>query len=159
MAGIEPGSGVNSGVLELSASKDLTGVKFGRLSVVERMLTTLNGKVRWRCVCDCGGEAVVCGRHLRSGHTQSCGCLKRERTAEAKLKDIAGRRFGRLVVVDRAPNSRLGEARWRCACDCGGETVVCGYNLRSGITQSCGCLQRTHLQSNSPEFRAWTGAK
>lgn len=52
---------------------DLTGQRFGRLTVVGRFAET--GK-RWGCVCDCGGQAVVVGAKLRSGHTKSCGCLR-----------------------------------------------------------------------------------
>jgi hypothetical protein len=85
------------------------------------------------------------------------------------MKDLIGQRFGRLTVVERAENYRT-EARWRCACDCGGDTRVTGYNLRSGSVQSCGCLRRevgvengrlsaTHGHARdgkrTPEYRAW----
>lgn len=56
----------------------------------------------------------------------------------------AGNRYGRLVVVERAANDKRGEARWMCRCDCGGKTVARGGSLRSGHTQSCGCLRREH---------------
>lgn len=56
---------------------DLTGQRFGRLFVVER--GERKGKrAMWRCECDCGNEKVVRGCDLRSGHTQSCGCLHKE---------------------------------------------------------------------------------
>lgn len=51
-----------------------------------------------------------------------------------------GARFGRLTVVRRAPNGAK-DARWECACDCGGTTVVNASDLKRGATQSCGCLQ------------------
>lgn len=65
---------------------DLTRRKFGRLTVVERNGTDTNGNALWLCVCECCmatfsghgpmniGEVTVKGRHLTSGHTQSCGC-------------------------------------------------------------------------------------
>jgi hypothetical protein len=59
------------------------------------------------------------------------------------LKDIAGMRFGRLVVqsLDRERTTAAkGTAYWTCACDCGGHTVACGAGLRSGKWRSCGCL-------------------
>jgi hypothetical protein len=43
------------------------------------------GKARWECRCDCGGSVFAVTGSLRSGNTQSCGCLKRERIAEACL--------------------------------------------------------------------------
>lgn len=54
--------------------KDLTGMKFGRLTVIERA-ENKNGRVHWNCTCDCGNTCVVMSKHLISGHTQSCGCL------------------------------------------------------------------------------------
>lgn len=54
--------------------------------------------------------------------------------------DLAGRKFGRLTVIARSGSDDLGKATWACACDCGNPTVVRGYNLRQGDTQSCGCL-------------------
>lgn len=50
-------------------------------------------------------------------------------------------RFGRLVVVEMVNNNKCGDLRWLCQCDCGQRSVVCGRNLKSGNTQSCGCLR------------------
>ena len=59
----------------MSKLKDLTGQRFGRLSVIERAENSNAGKSRWKCLCDCGNETIVQSAHLISGHTQSCGCL------------------------------------------------------------------------------------
>lgn len=59
---------------------DLTGQRFGRLTVVG-VHDIRNQQVRWLCRCDCGGEAIANSAHLRSGHTRSCGCIRREMTA------------------------------------------------------------------------------
>ncbi len=64
------------------------------------------------------------------------------RVVMAKLIDITGQRFGRLVVVRRGDTSSDGKAMWVCLCDCGEVTEVRSYQLRSGITKSCGCLFR-----------------
>ena len=58
---------------------DLTGQRFGRLIVI-REAGRKNGKVAWLCRCECGNEIVVSGDHLRDEHTQSCGCLRLERS-------------------------------------------------------------------------------
>lgn len=60
---------------------DLSGQRFGRLTVVAR--TDRRPGAWWRCVCDCGGEKVTRASLLRNGETQSCGCLQKERTSEA----------------------------------------------------------------------------
>lgn len=59
----------------------------------------------------------------------------------AKVKDLTGERFGRLVVMERA-GSKNGRAAWLCRCDCGGEKVVSAAELSKGSTRSCGCLGR-----------------
>jgi len=56
---------------------DLTGQRFGRLSVIRRDDSRKNAAY-WLCRCDCGNEKVVQGCHLRSGATVSCGCLHME---------------------------------------------------------------------------------
>lgn len=71
---------------------DLTGRSFGRLSVLGLAERSPAGKVRWRCSCECGGSATVMTDALKSGKTQSCGCLQKERTADALRKHGDGSR-------------------------------------------------------------------
>lgn len=55
--------------------------------------------------------------------------------------DLCGKRFGRLTVIERAPNKvNRRNSFWKCQCDCGRSTVVIGTNLVLGRTHSCGCL-------------------
>lgn len=56
---------------------DLTGKKFGRLTVIEYAESKRNG-AQWLCVCECGNKKVYNGQSLRTGHTRSCGCYARE---------------------------------------------------------------------------------
>jgi hypothetical protein len=59
-----------------------------------------------------------------------------------KLIDLTGRKFGRWTVLGRANhNDAHNKPLWVCRCDCGVERLVTGGNLRSGISQSCGCLK------------------
>lgn len=57
---------------------DLTGQKFGRLTVIKRIENNNRREARWLCKCDCGGETETTSAHLNSGHTKSCGCLSKE---------------------------------------------------------------------------------
>lgn len=78
--------------------------------------------------------------------------------------DLLGQRFGRLLVIEAAP-SRDNRAMWKCKCDCGGQTISIGSNLRDGHSLSCGCIRAhtsyvssyQHGDSYSPEYRTWTG--
>lgn len=60
---------------------DLTGMQFGRLTVLKRVEKPLGSKETgafWLCKCSCGHDIVVYGNKLRSGHTKSCGCYRRD---------------------------------------------------------------------------------
>ena len=57
--------------------KDLSGMKFGKLTVIKATDLRDNGRVVWECKCDCGNEALVIGTNLKSGSTRSCGCLRK----------------------------------------------------------------------------------
>ncbi len=59
-----------------------------------------------------------------------------------KYKDLAGKRFGRLSVIEYAETDKHRRALWKCVCDCGQESVAAGANLLCGHTKSCGCLFR-----------------
>lgn len=59
------------------------------------------------------------------------------------LFDLTGQQFGRLTVIERAPDNPLsGHAEWLCRCECGETIIVRGWGLRSGRTVSCGCARR-----------------
>ena len=57
---------------------DLTGQRYGRLTVIARHGRDASRQITWLCRCDCGNQSVVLGSNLRKGHTTSCGCLRDE---------------------------------------------------------------------------------
>lgn len=87
-----------------------------------------------------------------------------------KAKDMIGMKFGRLVVLSRGENIKCRSqqhATWVCKCDCDNLTTIAGYSLRSGHTQSCGCLGKEkrhasaikHGHSDSKLYKVWYGIK
>lgn len=65
---------------------DLTGKKFGRLTVLKRVENKKEKsgqKSQWLCRCDCGRMTIKLGTRLRNGYTKSCGCLQKEATSRA----------------------------------------------------------------------------
>lgn len=62
----------------MSKMKDITGMKFNKLLVIERAENSSRGKARWKCLCDCGNYTIVEGSNLRNGAVKSCGCSKME---------------------------------------------------------------------------------
>lgn len=134
------------------------GNKYGRLLVISRADPYKKGDrclAQWNCICDCGIQCIALGNELRSGHKQSCGCLKRQRavenckTASDNRKDQPannsinemGNRFGKLVVIEQLP-TRHKKSRWRCLCDCGKYKKATGDSLRQGKVSSCGCIRK-----------------
>lgn len=84
----------------------------------------------------------------------------------AKRFNMSGRRFGRLKVL--TPNGRRGHyVTWLCLCDCGNKCTVSGFNMRRGLSRSCGCLRRetaigkntTHGLSHIPEYFVWASMR
>jgi hypothetical protein len=67
----------------MPAFRDLTGQRFGRLTVLERA-ENMGAETAWLCACDCGGRSVVRRNCLLPGLTKSCGCLQPEVAAAAK---------------------------------------------------------------------------
>ena len=88
-----------------------------------------------------------------------------------KAINLIGVRFGRLVVQNREGVTHHGQqAKWRCLCDCGKETVSFSGNLRTGHSTSCGCRSKEHLRkinlrhghgsgNKTPEYRSWLAMK
>lgn len=65
--------------------KDISDERFGMLTVIH-LYDTNNGYARWFCKCSCGVCTIVLGTHLRSGNTQSCGCLQKQSATKLKFK-------------------------------------------------------------------------
>jgi len=62
---------------------DITGQRFGRLTVLEQVPVPPFYATRnawWKCKCDCGNETLVRGAAMKNGSVKSCGCLRRETT-------------------------------------------------------------------------------
>lgn len=61
--------------------KDLTGMTFGRLKVIEFAGIAKNRSALWKCECSCENHTIIVvqSNNLRNGNTQSCGCLHKEK--------------------------------------------------------------------------------
>lgn len=111
---------------------DITGQKFNYLTVLCRDGTN-NGKVTWKCECECGNIVIVQGDRLKSGKRKSCGCKRGN--------DLKNKKFGRLTPLE--PTEKRDSSRaiiWKCICECGKICEVSSRALSSGNTNSCGCL-------------------
>jgi hypothetical protein len=93
------------------------------------------------------GRLGVCHTHNLSALGFSCplpSCRGRRaggKTQMTRLHDLAGQRFGHLVVRERTPHRNKRDAYWLCECDCGGNKQASTHSLRRGDVASCGCLR------------------
>jgi hypothetical protein len=146
----------------LGKIKDLTGMKFGRLTVISFNKINRFHQATWNVVCNCGNASVAVGSAMLSGITVSCGCQQYDNFRKKRL-ELSGMRFGRLVAIEiTGKKNNAGRYYWRCICDCGKETVVTSSSLVSGGTLSCGCYlmdriiesRTTHGLSGTKEYAA-----
>lgn len=68
-----------------------------------------------------------------------------------RFVDLTGKKFGKLTVLKRGPNTRTGKVAWECLCECGKHTVVDSCSLVTGNTQSCGCLRNDLIKQKMKE--------
>lgn len=127
--------------------KDLTGQRFGKLTVIERTTDYIYPSgtkgVRWKCQCDCGKIVEIMTQPLKDGQTKSCGCSKGEFISLAVSDNLIGKKFNHLTVIQRngyiVHNDRT-TLQWLCKCDCGNQVSATAYQLKNDIIKSCGCL-------------------
>ena len=136
--------------------EDLTGKKFGKLIVIQQaedyIGPTGQHYAQWLCMCECSAKQVIVrGADLKNGHTTSCGCAHKEVMAK-KLIDLTGKQYGRLMVLERADDYVDKNGRhipqWLCQCSCTDHRIIVvrGSDLKSGKTQSCGCLNMERIK-------------
>lgn len=87
--------------------KDLTGQKFGKITVIKRA-PDKNKKVQWTCQCECGNIKDIASRHLVSGAVVSCG--------ECHVRDIIGHTYNNWLVKDVIKAHRKGDRLYECEC-------------------------------------------
>lgn len=117
---------------------DLSNQQFGNLKVIERA-GYKNGRVAWLCQCQCGKRCVVTSHDLTSGHTKSCGCLKKGKS----IKNLQNQEFGYLVALYAMDKrNKKGSVIWKCLCrHCGSYVEVSEDALVHNGYKSCGCLK------------------
>ena len=146
--------------------EDLTGKKFGRLTVLEPTENkNKDGRRIWKCQCECGNIKFTTCQNLKRGHCTSCGCKNKEQITtigHANAINIAGQKFGKLTALypakEKLPYSD--SIAWVCECECGAQIITTTSALNSGNTQSCGCIHKSEgvelikqfLQNNKIQF-------
>lgn len=145
---------------------DLTGKRFGSLTVIKESGSNKFKSRLWECVCDCGTVTRIATSALTSGNSKSCGCGKRLQPARTR-KDYTGYKVGILTVIGEPKQRRSSRRReFICLCECGNQTIVSQANLIGKRVKSCGCYhpnagthQRTVGGCHDATYLSWRGAK
>lgn len=112
--------------------QDLTDQTFGYLTPFEYVK---GGK--WKCKCKCGNITITTTQNLKSGHTTSCGCKRKE---SKNVYDMTSFENEGVKVLRRAGSDQQQIALWECECKyCGKTFITRGSHLRDGRVSSCGC--------------------
>ena len=128
-----------------STIRNLEGEKFNRLTV-QYYIGSENWTPYWLCRCDCGNYIRLPRTSItrKDKPTKSCGCLRRERVSQTRIKDLTGQKFNLLMVLRLSDKrTKSGHAMWECQCECGNITIVNSNNLQNGGVKSCGCYGRS----------------
>lgn len=126
----------------------MSDVKDMRWTVIGK--GTKPGCVLVRCSCDAKTEKELDAYSIRSGHSRSCGCLKKEMNSRTAV----GQSYERLIVIRRSERRHPKKTFWICECSCApGRTIeTCSSSLRTGHTRSCGCiLQEKYAAARSAD--------
>ncbi len=137
-------------------SVDLSGKKFGKLTVIQKTDTKRKGSYLWLCQCECGQTILLESYKIRRELVKSCGCSRKGKNTKdltkkkpvsscgcvraGAIKNIAKQRFGKLTALRPTTKRKGGSVVWTCLCDCGRTTEASYNDLVSGNTRSCGCL-------------------
>ena len=85
-----------SEILKQKNIKDLSGEKYGRLTVLGLSWSNKNGDCYFKCQCDCGNEKIIRGQYLKTGRVKSCGCLTKERIPANKTHGMSKTRLFKI---------------------------------------------------------------
>lgn len=99
---------------------DLTGQKFGKLSVIRMVGKNKNHKAMWECKCECGNVICVDSHSLRCGNSKSCGCSRQH--INRKHGDSGDR--ARLYTIWANMNMRTSNPNNSCWKDYGGRGIT-----------------------------------
>ena len=104
--------------------EDLKNKTFGRLKVLGFSHQLKNGSACWICKCGCGKEVICSATHLKSGHSTSCGCWRKD--INKALHTVHGLRYTKLHAVWATMKSRCQSKNSKDFKDYGGRGIrVC----------------------------------
>jgi hypothetical protein len=150
----------------MSRVLDLTGHRFGRLTVIEFDGIKTRHRAYWICKCECGQVKSICGHDLMTGYTKSCGCLRADNGRLQLTKH--GKSRTRLYYIYQSMKQRCNDKNHHAYKDYGGRgIVVCNewmafnafydWAIKNGYRENAGLsIDRINVDGNyCPENCRW----
>lgn len=130
-------------MLDCMKAIDLSGKRFGKLTVTSQFRTTTSGR-QWLCKCDCGGEKWARGADLTRQRHTNCGC----RIYEPEIGQV----FGSWTVIESVPGFRKTTVKVRCICQNTSNVPV--SDLRHGKSTQCkDCASKSNRKGDGESAR------
>lgn len=147
----------------MSKAIDLTGMRFGRLTVVSKTRSK-SGRVAWKCKCDCGNESIPLTTDLIKNRIQSCGCYHKDRTSEifkkhGQYKTRLYRIWGNMIQRCSNPkndNYHLYGAKGVSVCDEWKDFAsFCKWAIENGYADNLSIDRKENDKGYSPDNCRW----
>ena len=139
---------------------DLTGKKFNKLLVLEKLDYRINNSIAWKCQCECGEIRIVNTISLKNAFIKSCSRCKQN----INKKDIQVAKISNyLTLLEEVDSKTAGikrsriERRVKCQCVCGKIITIYLKHFNSGKYKSCGCKSITQKKdlSTITSIKSW----
>lgn len=150
--------------------QDLTGRKFGKLTVVKRAENNKYNQVMWVCLCDCGNiTKPIVANHLKSGNTTSCGCVHSEEARRRMTRH--GQKNTRIYRIWQGMLRRCDNQKHKDFKYYGGRGITvceewrnsfeafCGWSMANGYADELTIDRKDNDKGYSPDNCRWTSMK
>lgn len=148
----------------MGAKLDVTGERYGALVALYPTEQRLQNSIGWMFQCNCSNKRILPLNRVRYGQIKSCGCHINTVHGKRKQRDLIGKKFGSLTVVESLGQSGgKGHYISKVRCDCGYEFTTRDTFLVCGRKVQCPQCSREetikHGMSDTPIFYVWQGMR
>ncbi len=146
----------------ISNVKDLTGQKFGELTVISKSeppdhIKSNRDSAHWLCKCSCGNTQIFRGTSLsRNNYSRCSECAKKARilSSNKKRKSNVGYTKNQLTIIKDLDEYDSNHSLLCIAkCTCGKEIKICPTYIKNGNTKSCGCIKISSIRKAAEKRR------
>jgi hypothetical protein len=130
--------------------KDIKGQKFGKLTAL-RFSRRVGSRYLWIFQCDCGEEVEVAKGHVLDGHTQSCGCVRREITAQKNITHGLTKYNKKFYKTWKGMGQRCNNKNDHKFSDYGGRGIKCFWTNFKDFFNDMHLSYEVHIQEFGPE--------